>query len=389
MFTYKNLSLESDFEYNKRSKLKSLGFTEETIAEIFADPVNFVMYLSPVSCSALIGNEADFVNVCDYLFYFCASCYDDDLLYELYAKTLFELLRNYSYKWKLRLKHVMTALKNLGFREDAMFCKKHFEDCLANRIDIVQRYCKSQSKSYKFSLPSYPAFFKKRLEAFKSSQPVSQPGPTPEDRLKCVKNLIHFISNLLVTHSHLTEFKSVYGHDWISQLILIHIFTLLSSEQSLNTDSFVKEDLSLLFYQQFNSFSVKQWSGREGDSPTNDKDKDKELKNKTASSKPTGNADHSKPPELNNEEANASLDISEIISQVGQYDGIAHAFTWDRDAVPALDHLGIMDHHHNMVQRVQLLPPTFRGYAIKKNVAFLQLQLLMDVGKYHLSLIHI
>lgn len=329
---------------------------------MLGDPVNFAAYLAPESCSSLIGNEADFVNICDYIFYFCTSCYDD-FLFELYSKTLYELLKNYSYRWKLRLKHIMTALKNLGFREDAMLCKKHFDDCLANRIEVIQQYCKAQGKAYKFALPSYPTFFKKRLERapIETNDEETSP-PSQEDRLKCVKNFISLVSNIVVTHSQLTEFKVSSGHDWTSQLILIHIFVLLSSDKLLNSDSFVKNNISLMLYQQFNSFSYKQWFGKEDPNSKGDK------------SKPKQNDFHS-------DEANASLDISEIISQVGQYDGVKNAFTWDRDSIAPLDHLGTMDHHHNMLQRVQLLPPTFRGNMIKKNAAYLQLQLLMDVGK--------
>jgi hypothetical protein len=40
-----------------------------------------------------------------------------------------------------------------------------------------------------------------------------------------------------------------------------------------------------------------------------------------------------------------------------------------------------MDHHHNAVHRLDLLPPTFRGNQIKKSVAFMHLQQFVDPSK--------
>ena len=54
------------------------------------------------------------------------------------------------------------------------------------------------------------------------------------------------------------------------------------------------------------------------------------------------------------------------------------ARTWKRDELPAPCVFDNLDHHHNMVRRLQLLPLTARGSQIKKNVAFLYLQYMLE-----------
>lgn len=39
-----------------------------------------------------------------------------------------------------------------------------------------------------------------------------------------------------------------------------------------------------------------------------------------------------------------------------------------------------IDHHHNMVRRLELLPPSIRGNQVKKAVAFLNLQFVLDAS---------
>ena len=62
------------------------------------------------------------------------------------------------------------------------------------------------------------------------------------------------------------------------------------------------------------------------------------------------------------------------------------ARTWKREELPATDtHVfENLDHHHNMVRRLQLLPLTARGNQIKKNVAFLYLQYMLETPKLSL-----
>ena len=93
----------------------------------------------PEACSALISTEADFDKICNFLF-FCASSCIDQTEYELLTQALFELLKNYEYKWKLRLQHIFTALENLGMNGELLMDNdKVLSDALQNRSDLVKR----------------------------------------------------------------------------------------------------------------------------------------------------------------------------------------------------------------------------------------------------------
>ena len=93
----------------------------------------------PEACSALISTEADFDKICNFLFYCATSCLDQTE-YELLTQALFELLKNYEYKWKLRLQHIFTALENLGMNSELLFDKDNvLSEALQTRLELVKR----------------------------------------------------------------------------------------------------------------------------------------------------------------------------------------------------------------------------------------------------------
>ena len=101
--------------------------------------IKFLAYLMPEACSALISTEADFDKICNFLF-FCASSCLDQTEYELLTQALFDLLKNYEYKWRLRLPHIYTALENLGMNSDLLLDKDQvLSEALQTRLKIVKR----------------------------------------------------------------------------------------------------------------------------------------------------------------------------------------------------------------------------------------------------------
>ena len=93
----------------------------------------------PEACSALISTEADFDRICNFLF-FCASSCLDPMEYELLTQALFELIKNYNYKWNLRLQHIFTVLENLGMNADLLFDKDQIlSSALQTRMEIVEK----------------------------------------------------------------------------------------------------------------------------------------------------------------------------------------------------------------------------------------------------------
>ena len=111
----------------------------------------------PEACSALISTEADFDRICNFLF-FCASSCLDPMEYELLTQALFELIKNYNYKWNLRLQHIFTVLENLGMNADILFDKDQIlSSALQTRMEIVE-----EKKSKKKWPPKSHAFVQLR-----------------------------------------------------------------------------------------------------------------------------------------------------------------------------------------------------------------------------------
>ncbi len=55
--------------------------------------------------------------------------------------------------------------------------------------------------------------------------------------------------------------------------------------------------------------------------------------------------------------------------------------TWEAGNLPRQDHFDTYDHHHNMVARMDLIPPSLRGNQVRKGVAFLNFQYIIDPGE--------
>ena len=62
----------------------------------------------PAAQSVLICNREDFKAVMDFLFYSISVCRDRRLS-DLMARTLFELRRNYSFRWELSIVQYSTV----------------------------------------------------------------------------------------------------------------------------------------------------------------------------------------------------------------------------------------------------------------------------------------
>lgn len=365
-FKYENLELEADFNYQKRSRLLELGIQADDVKAIFEDSFAFHMFLAPESSSALIGSESDFRKICDYLFFFCCSC-TDEVVFMLYERSIFDLLRNYAFKWELKLEHIITALANLGMNETAMLPQNHIQELISNRVDVLEAHARARHRTFSFKFPSFSEFFKKRRRQMETHGqipdeqiPASEEEIPSETRLRVIENTIKLISDLVVGYPDRCEFKTSSG-DWLKNLVLVYIFGVLSSDEVLSRRSFVATDVMMLYQFQIDSFSTLQW---------------------------TGQANHSDPPqakvhgeaELFTLTENASIDMAEVLARVASHEGNEHIRTWAREELPACAQFDELDHHHNMVRRLQLLPPSLRGNQLKKNVAFLNLQQILNLG---------
>ncbi len=103
--------------------------------------------------------------MCDYLFFFSSSS-EDPLLRGLYSKALFDLLKNYSYRWKLDLNHLYTALANLGINTATIASESNFSALLSSRLEAIKNSCRKTGVSERrFSLPKMRTFYLNRVRA--------------------------------------------------------------------------------------------------------------------------------------------------------------------------------------------------------------------------------
>ena len=70
----------------------------------------------------------------------------------------------------------------------------------------------------------------------------------------------------------------------------------------------------------------------------------------------------------------------EVLSRVGEFDGVMKLRPWDEAEIPQyIENMHQNDHHHNIVRKLHLLPPSPRGNVIRKALAFFHLQSLLGV----------
>merc|ERR1719471_2067049 len=182
--------------------------------------------------------------------------------------------------------------------------------------------------------------------------------PTEEQRLDCIKNCAILIFDLIIDMRERTVFRPN-GDDWINQLSLIYFIGLLGTDKYLTNNAIFTSKISMLLHDQLDSFSPFAWTGTL--SPADDK----KLLDQSG----------------NNKMNNACCDVSEVLSSIMNNvpeDNKVRA--WTPSDLPASKDFAILDHHHNMVRRLQLLPHSARGQQIKKNVAYLYLQHILMTG---------
>jgi hypothetical protein len=165
-FSANNLNLESDFNYKaKRARLQQIGLDKETIEDILSNkkPLVFLNRLNAEACSVLVSDENDFCKICDFIFFYCSSCFDE-MMFELYTKALFDLLKNYDFRWKLKLRHVLTCLENLGLNAKITTdANGHFNNNIKSRLEVVEKAQKAKGKkSFEYTLPKSQGFVLER-----------------------------------------------------------------------------------------------------------------------------------------------------------------------------------------------------------------------------------
>lgn len=238
-FNLEDLSLERDFEYSRRGKLKGHGFSDQTIQDILSDKLLFVRHLMPEAESVLLCDKHDFKVIMDFLFYSISVCTERRLA-DLLVKSFFDLAKNYGFSWRLTLKHVVTVLNNYAVHPhvlEGMRCGKH----LPKYRHAPKRY---ELKTHRF--------YSKRMKRNTAFTPV------PEDKFTlCVSNFILFISEFtagLPSRMNLRD-KS----DWSDLCVFTFLINLIGTDQRFVENFKVVEAISTMYVYLFDSVPPENW----------------------------------------------------------------------------------------------------------------------------------
>jgi len=336
-FNLDSLSLEADFQYSRRGKLKGHGFSDDAIDEILSNKLSLIKHLLPESQSVLLCDKNDFRSVMDYLFYSISVC-SEMRLNGLLVKSFFELAKNYGFSWRLSLKHIVTVLHNYGIHPVVLNDEKHYNVHLSEYLKTLQKSgMKTSSKGYRLR---YASFAKRKGVQFK---PLSD-----SDFELCVTKFILFVSEFCIGIPSRTDFR--YKNDWTDLCVLCCIMNLIGTDRRFVQNIQVLEAISSLYASLLDSIPTENWyCGPEQVS----KDGDGKLC-------------------FNNLNFPKILAIS-IHSFPYHYKFMRELRCWEPETIhPGEDNE--QEHRLNVIHKLELFPNSFRGNTVRRFLAFLYLQ---------------
>ena len=350
-FSLDSLSLEADFGYVRRGKLLGHGFTNDELDSILGDPGQLVAHLMPEAQTLLICDKEDYKAVMNYLFYSISVC-SNPMLNAVLMRAFFDLRMHYGFRWSLSLKHVLTVLLNYGADEKVVFNGDFYNDDQVGIKKHLEEVRKSGQKdpptSYK--LPKLPLFCENKGRNASSS--LSEAGFN-----FCLSRFLHLLADFSAGMQNHQEFKN--KNDWSDQIVFLYIVLLVGTDKRLITDLTAMEAITAIVHFHLDSFRPSQWQWGPKMKPDND------------ASQAAG---------FNHGSVCKTLVriLNEFFPGEGGREGV---ITWAVGAggKRVTDDTGRSDHHLNMLHRLHLLPPSFRGNQVKRYLAYLYLQTLAGI----------
>jgi len=358
-FNMETLDLEKDFDYARRGKLLGHGFSNQRITEMLTDRLEFVRHLMPEAQSVLLCDQTDFRAIMNFLFYSISVC-TDSKLGELMTKAFFDLRKNYGFKWNLTLKHVFCCLLNYGADEAAIFSSRFYQKFLEKHIEAVRS--SGQKVSKKYELPDLPFFIKKRKtggDAADSPEELEQFTVMTAGNFKfCVEKFLILLTDFSAGQPGHLEFR--YRDNWSDQIIFLYVLLIVASDKRVIRNYKVREAIMTGLHYHLDSFSSVQWYWGP----------DKENQPKTVD----GFKD------FNHTNVCKSLII--LLNEFFPGENCSDTINWevveDHSHKVTFRKNNTSDHHLNMLHRLSLVPPSYRGNQLRKYLAFMYLQTIAE-----------
>lgn len=350
LFTLDSLNLETDCGYTRRPKLLGHGFSNARLDDMFSDRFEFVRHLFPEAQTVLICNQADFIAIMDFLFFSISVCHDVRLN-ELMIKAFFDLRKNYGFRWNMNLSHILTCLINFGADKAVVYNERFFQKHLEKHFDAVRK--SGQKIIKKYELPSLPDFIKRRR-----SENGSMASMSAAQFRHCLISFLELITDWFSgQHGHL-EFRK--RDNWSEQIVLIYIIMVTATDKRIISSHRVRDAVATNIQYHLDSFSPTQWywGPDQNDQPkTIDGRKD-----------------------FNHSNVCKSLII--LLNEFFPGELCPDTVSWDlieeHSATVSFGKNNSSDHHLNMIHRLSLIQPSYRGNQFKKYLAFMFLQTIAE-----------
>jgi len=340
--------------------LEAHGFTDVRITDMLTDHREFIRHLMPEAQSVLICNQADFRAVMNYIFYSISVC-SDPRMSELLMKSFFDLRKNYGFKWSMSLKHILTCLLNYGGDINTLSSQRFFAKFLERHLEAVERNGqKCERRSYE--LPELPTFFRRRQKEYDACDDPDEKfsKQSPGNFRFCIEKFIVLVSDFSAGQPNFLDFR--YKNNWADQIVLLYIFLLLGTDKRLIRNYRVKDSLTMAIHFHLDSFTSEQWYwGPE-----------KLEKNQPKT------ADNCKDFNASNVHKTLVILLNEFFPGENCPDVVNWDVVDDHADKTSFRKNNTSDHHLNMLARLALLPPSFRGNQLRKYLAFMYLQTIAE-----------
>ena len=356
LFSLDSLSLEKDCEYTRRGKLLGHGFSNERLDTILADRWQFIRHLFPEAQSVLICDKNDFRAIMNYLLFSISVCPDENLS-DLMTKAFFDLRRNYGFRWDMSLKHIIAVLMNFGVSKNSMLNEKFYNKPNVGLLKHLEQVKKSgQGTDTKFKLPRLPAFIQKRQGA--ASREHLEGDVTPDQYMFCLTRFTQVVCQFISGFPSHIDFKR--KNNWSDQIVLMHILLLLGTDKRFILKHPVKTDIRQALHFLIESFSSELWHWGPALKPSKGEKDRGEMFN----------------------HYNTHKSLARLVHEFFPGELCPEVITWPRSQeMNVTNQEGTSDHHLNMMHRINLIPPTYRGNQLRKYLAFMYLQCLGEVNQ--------
>jgi hypothetical protein len=182
--------------------------------------------------------------------------------------TLFFQRKNYAFRWKLTIGHVLAVLLNYGANEDAVLSERFYTKNLAELRHAVNETEKaaatddkkvSQSVAYGVE-KKLPTFLRKRqnnAKTTRSGEETTKP-PLPDETFKfCVSRFVSLLSEFSAGHSAHLDF--VAKNDFSDLCVFLFLVLLVGTDRRFTTDFRVIESITALLHYNLETVSSGLW----------------------------------------------------------------------------------------------------------------------------------